>query len=200
MCNSLPLPSQAFLWRIHGHQAPDRVPLLHWPMLPPIFLMPLHPSPQVPLSHEDLDSPVSAVGWSNDGQAFALGLKHHILHLYNLSQNHHWSFRLQSMPPVPCAGHDDGKVSLWGEDGVHRFTWWPHEAPVTGIAIMYALILFFINFFAFLLPFPSYFLFVFFFSCLPFPPIAFDLFSILYNLILMPCGYIYVATRLTRLI
>jgi len=42
---------QAFLWHIHGHQAPDRVSL----------------------EAEDLDSPVSAVAWSEDGEAFALG-------------------------------------------------------------------------------------------------------------------------------
>jgi len=73
---------QAFLWHIHGHQAPDRVAL----------------------EAEDLDSPVSSVAWSDDGEAFALG-------------------------------HDDGKVSLWTSAGEHTFTWWPHEAPVTCIAI-----------------------------------------------------------------
>ena len=34
---------------------------------------------QVSLEAEDLDSPVSAVAWSEDGEAFALGEGHHLV-------------------------------------------------------------------------------------------------------------------------
>ena len=34
---------------------------------------------QVSLEAEDLDSPVSAVAWSEDGEAFALGEGYHLL-------------------------------------------------------------------------------------------------------------------------
>ena len=32
-------------------------------------------------------------------------------------------------------GHDDGKVSLWSSAGDLVYTWWPHEAPVTRLAL-----------------------------------------------------------------
>jgi hypothetical protein len=34
-----------------------------------------------------------------------------------------------------CSGQEDGKVSLWSKTGDLLFTWWPHEAPVTCVAL-----------------------------------------------------------------
>ena len=84
---------QAFLWHIHGHQAPDRVrvTIVFEIILVMIYLVHQYCSAlkdqnikisnrlQVSLEAEDLDSPVSAVAWSEDGEAFALGEGHHLV-------------------------------------------------------------------------------------------------------------------------
>jgi hypothetical protein len=43
---------------------------------------------------------------------------------------------------VMWSGQDDGKVSLWSRTGDLIFTWWPHEAPVTCVALRWGDILF----------------------------------------------------------
>ena len=84
---------QAFLWHIHGHQAPDRVRvtivfeiilvMMYWvnQYCPASKDQNIKISKrlQVSLEAEDLDSPVSAVAWSEDGEAFALGEEAHHL-------------------------------------------------------------------------------------------------------------------------
>ena len=54
---------------------------------------------QVALEAEDLDSPVSAVAWSEDGEAFALGSADHhrpsYHHDYHLPHHHH-----HHLPPI----------------------------------------------------------------------------------------------------
>ena len=82
---------QAFLCHIHGHQAPDRVrvTIVFEIILVMMYLVHQYCSAlkdqnmkirfQVSLEAEDLDSPVSAVAWSEDGEAFALGEEAHHL-------------------------------------------------------------------------------------------------------------------------
>ena len=65
------------------------------------------------LEAEDLDSPVSALAWSDDGEAFALGSPSS-----TFSHLHH-SCKIPNEPEISYlnSGHDDGKVSLWTSAG-----------------------------------------------------------------------------------
>ena len=70
---------QAFLWTIEPHQPPDKVVL----------------------DCEDLDSPVSSLGWSQDGAGFALGHDDGKVSLWTSSGTHMFTWWPHEAP-VTC--------------------------------------------------------------------------------------------------